>query len=137
MTERDAWFAEKANQVLARLPANTTTLLSRFRVRTERRQIEHALLALFAGLLYRRGWSPDEIAAHWAACGAFVDADRRTLLDDLVVPVRSLFLTCQLPFRRYWNISPAAGDFLIYHCASCLRAELPRQTLIDDLQTLW
>lgn len=134
--DRDTWFLNKANQVIELLPDNARSLLSPLRVRSEPRQIQQATLVLFTCQLYRGGWSPDDIAHHWANSG-ILPADQRTVLEGVVIPARAIFLSCRLSFHRHWNIKQIAFDFLIYNCAHALRAGVPKELLTDDLRTTW
>ena len=136
-TERDVWFLEKANQLLERLPANANAVLSRVHGKIGPHPIERALLVLYTCNLYREGWSPDRLAKHWTVCGVFGDAAQTEVLHNVVVPARLLFLSCGLPLHRYWRVGETASDFLIYRCASCIGAGIPRKVLVDDLRTTW
>ena len=135
---RDAWFLGKARELLERLPDASRDFLSRFKTTGEPPEIEHALYVLNTCSRYYSGAAPDAIAKGWAAHRVVVDASAAdAILDDLVRPARVLFLSCALPFHRYWDIRAISTDFLIYFMSRGVRAGAARQTLVDDVYERW
>jgi CHAT domain-containing protein len=131
-------FNESALRILGNLPNEASLLLHLLINRGTSLELEQSLLVLFICQQYASCWSADRIAEHINKAGFFpknVDHDR--ILRQLVLPVRRLFLACELNVEEYWDAGKPWLDFLFYEC-HCRQAKGESgQAIASDLTRYW
>ena len=135
---REDYYKIKAEKILECIPVHSRSILAFVSQRTSCIYVERTTIILFICELHRHCWQPDVIAAHLSLKGLFSDEVKTDeLLENLVNPVYSIFITCQLPIDHYWNITSAFYDFLQYQLSVLLKSGLTADQLELELRSKW
>ena len=132
------WFTSHGEALLEALPAPCRQAVQSFQATSESDLIDQVLLVLFVALQYSQAWSPDKIVNHLNEMNAFPDEyTKDRLLKDIVFPVRTAFVGCQLKLERYWDPTSPWIDFLVYHIVLRQQSGEDEAAILNDLKHRW
>jgi hypothetical protein len=139
LTDTDrSWISKSAKSLMKGLPVQCQQLLGDILRSSSSVEVDQSLLVLFIAHRYAAGWPPDRLVDDVVAAATFPSGvSKKQILTDLVCPVRTAFVGCQLGLEKYWDPFSPWMDFVVYQIVLRTEAGEISTAIAGDLKKRW